>query len=300
MQNIIQSNPLVSVVIATFNMGQYLPTAIFSILNQTYQNLEIIIIDDGSNDDTKDAITDLLKDKRITYIFQNNSGQTIAKNKGLSLATGEYIGFCDADDFWEQDKLEKQLPYFSDPNVGVVYSEISNIDDKDNRYINPDHEIRHSGHVTPMMMIENFVPFGTAIIRRECLTHNGGFDENFKMGIDWQLWLRYSLHWTFAYCPSKTYVYRIWPGQMSNNYRGRYQNAYRILTQFIETHKNQLPALWINHAWADMYIKEANTYWRREGKIFESLKLLLKGIYLHPSRLYGWKSLAKFLIGRNK
>lgn len=295
----ITTQPLVSVVIATYNMGQYINQAVDSILQQNWQNLEVIVVDDGSTDHTPKAMDFYKSDSRVNYIRTPNQGQPKAKNTGIRNTHGEFIAFCDADDLWEPTKLTVQMPLFDDPNVGIVYSEVSNIDEHNNRYTKPANETRHSGKVTNQLLIENFVPFGTSVIRRACVERNGIFDETFRMGIDWDLWLRYSLDWEFAYTPERTYIYRVWSGQMSTNYRGRYDFATRILKKFVAQYGDQLDQRHIKKAWADMYIREGVVYARNEKLFFIPLRKILHGLWLDPMKIYGWKSLAKLMLGKH-
>ncbi|WP_199453853.1 glycosyltransferase family 2 protein [Marinobacter sp. bablab_jr008] len=290
--------PLVSVVIATYNMGQYLPLAIDSVLNQTWTNLEVVVVDDGSEDDTREQMKKYGGDPRVRYIPTENKGQPQAKNRGLQEAKGDFIAFCDADDLWQPHKLEVQIPCFDNEDVGVVYSEVSYIDqhgepvDKETPYE------RYSGVVTDKLVIKNFVPFGTAVIRRSCMEEDGAFDEDLPMGIDWDLWLRYSMNWQFQYVPDKTYTYRIWPGQMSKNYRGRYKNAFLILNKFLETHPNALPKAVQANAWADMYVSRGMSLATAEKLFFQPLKDVLTGLRYNFFFLPGWKALLKLLLGR--
>lgn len=295
----LNNQPLVSVVIATYNMGQYINLAVDSILQQTWQNIEVIVIDDGSTDHTPTTMATYENDVRVKYVRTPNQGQPKAKNTGIQNTRGEFIAFCDADDLWEPNKLAVQMPLFDNPKVGIVYSEVSNIDENNNRYVKSGNETRHSGKVTNQLLIENFVPFGTAVIRRSCIERNGIFDEDFRMGIDWDLWLRYSLDWEFAYTPERTYIYRVWSGQMSTNYRGRYDFATRILNKFVTLHGQQLDQSYVKKAWADMYIREGVVYARNEKLFLMPLRKILHGLWLDPLKLYGWKSLAKLLLGKH-
>lgn len=296
MQNLMEK-PLVSVVIASYNMGQYISQAIDSIIQQSWPALEIIVVDDGSRDNTPEVMERYRNDSRIHYIQNANQGQPKAKNCGIKNTSGDFIAFCDADDFWERDKLELQMPLFSNPKVGVVYSEISNIDEHNRRYEKPPAYQRHTGKVTNQLLGCNFVPFGAAVIRRACIEKSGIFDEQFRMGIDWDLWLRYSLDWEFDYTPARTYVYREWSGQMSTNYRGRYEHAIRILNHFASRHRNKLDVRELKKAWADIYVNQANAIAINEGKILEPLAGYLKGLTTDPAYWHGWKSLIKFLLG---
>ncbi|UTA47363.1 glycosyltransferase [Simiduia sp. 21SJ11W-1] len=294
----IKQEPLVSVVIATYNMGQYLPQAVESILSQTWKNLEIIVVDDGSEDDTPKVMKQFSGNEKVHYIGNKNQGQPKAKNCGVRNAKGDFIAFCDADDLWEPYKLAKQMPLFNNLRTGVVYSEVSHIDEHNSRYEKPPAYARHRGKVTEQLLYKNFVPFGTAVIRRQCVLQNGMFDEEFRMGIDWDLWLRYSLDWEFDYVPDKTYVYREWSGQMSTNYRGRYDHAFRILKKFSSRHQGRLDKQSLKRAWADMHIGKGNIIARQEGTVKEPLASILKGISLSPGYWYGWKSLAKLALRR--
>lgn len=290
--------PLVSVVIASYNMGQYITQAVDSVLQQHWPNLEVIVVDDGSTDNTPEVMAAYDGDKRVRYIRNENQGQPKAKNCGINHTRGEFIAFCDADDLWEPNKLIVQMPLFVNPNVGVVYSETSNIDEHNRRYDNEANLNRFTGKVTAPLLLRNFIPFGTAVIRRECVEKNGVFNENFRMGIDWDLWLRYSLDWEFAYTEERTYIYRVWPGQMSHNYIGRYDFAFKILNHFVATHGNKLDPKLVRKAWGQMYIDKANAYAKNEKTILQPIKYILKGLSLAPFNLHGWKSLIKVIIRR--
>jgi glycosyltransferase involved in cell wall biosynthesis len=299
MQIVTSHAPLISVVIATYNMGQYIDQAVDSILQQAWSELEVIVVDDGSTDDTQKVMQRYADERRVIYIKNQNQGQPKAKNCGIKQSRGDFIAFCDADDLWEPNKLQLQMPLFQNPKIGVVYSEVSNIDENNNRYIKISNEIRHTGKVTNQLLIENFVPFGTAIIRRACIEKNGIFDEEFRMGIDWDLWLRYSLDWEFSYTPERTYIYRVWSGQMSTNYRGRYDFAKRILNKFIAQHGTQLDPKYIRKAWADMHVKEAIVYAKHEKLFLMPLRKIAHSLALDPLQFFTWKSLIKLLIGRH-
>lgn len=111
---------LISVIIPTYNRANLIKRSAESVLNQTYKNLELIIVDDGSTDNTKEVI-DSLNDNRIVYIKQENQGACAARNKGIDAAKGKYIAFHDSDDAWHLDKLEKQLNALKQHNADVVF-----------------------------------------------------------------------------------------------------------------------------------------------------------------------------------
>ncbi|GEL10374.1 Glycosyl transferase family 2 [Flavobacterium glycines] len=125
--------PLVSVVIPTFNSEKYISDTIISVQNQSYQNWEIILVDDGSTDTTRTIITTFLTDKRIQfYPLGKNSGTGVARNFGVTKAAGKYIAFLDADDLWKPEKLEKQIDFLKKNNLAFTFSFYDCIDEQGN------------------------------------------------------------------------------------------------------------------------------------------------------------------------
>src|SRR5688572_6318984 len=225
--------PLVSVVIATYNMARFLPLALRSALGQSYENIEVLVIDDGSQDDTRAVMEPFRSDRRVRYVFRQNGGQASAKNHGIRQAQGEYVAFLDADDMWVPDKLERQMPLFlRSPAVGIVYSRFGYIDEAGRDLRIEDCEL-FRGRVSGALLIRNFIGFGTSVVRKECFDRLGGFDESIGMGIDYDLWLRYSTQYEFDYVDRPLLRYREWLGQMSKNWRVRYLNGIAIMNSFL-------------------------------------------------------------------
>ena len=226
------TSPRVSVIMATYNMGGYVGAAIESVLAQTVGDLELHVVDDGSTDDTAERVQRYLADPRVHYHCQLNAGQTAAKNRGIAASRGEFIGFCDADDLWAPEKLAMQIPVFErHPEAGVVYARTREIDENGNALPEKKHS-EPTGQVTQELFFENFVPFGTAMVRKSLLTQYGPFRSDLRMGIDWELWLRLSVHCEFQFVPEVAYLYRVWSGQMSKNWKGRYEACFRIMREF--------------------------------------------------------------------
>lgn len=114
---------LISVIIPTYNRAHLIKRSVESVLNQTYKNIELIIVDDGSTDNTKEII-DSINDKRIKYIYQANQGAASARNKGIDLAEGQYIAFQDSDDVWHSNKLKKQIVILKQKNADIVFCKL--------------------------------------------------------------------------------------------------------------------------------------------------------------------------------
>jgi glycosyltransferase involved in cell wall biosynthesis len=232
----IDMKPQVSVVVTCYNYGKFVAESLESLQKQTFSDFEVIIVDDGSTDNSAEQICPYLKDCRFRYIKQKNGGQANAKNRGIKESTAEFIAFLDADDLWEPEKLEKQTPLFARQEMGVVYSRAASIDPEGRplpmhtlgQYLQP-----RRSKVTEYLIYDNFVPFSSAIVRKDCFNTFGVFDESLAMGIDWDLWLRFSTKYQFDYCEEPYLLYRVGhSGQMSKNLLERFRCADRIVAKF--------------------------------------------------------------------
>jgi glycosyltransferase involved in cell wall biosynthesis len=238
------------------------------VLAQTYRDFEIVVIDDGSTDDSAEIIMGYASDPRVRLIRQANGGQARAKNVGVRMSNGEFIAFLDADDLWEPTKLQHQLPLFDDLTVGVVFSRSRYVDadgrhvwmKPSSKYLRP-----RRGRVTNYLFFDNFVPFSSSVVRRTILGETPPFDESLAMGIDWGLWLRLSTECRFDYVDRPLVRYRIGhEGQMSKNLLVRQQCSQRIMEAFLEAHPNVLTASEQKDAWTYTQRNRALFYLHRD------------------------------------
>lgn len=209
--------PLVSVVIATYNQAKYLGYTIESVLNQTYPNIELIVVDDGSTDSTPEVAARF--GGRIAYIRQANTERGAARNRGLAEARGEFIAFLDSDDIWLPDKIKNEVEYLQQhPDLGFVYSDREYID-ADGRYIGYGRAPEHHGWVTGELLKQNFVCLSANLARREAMLKTGGFPEDrlISGSEDWVAWIRLSTEVQFGHLPVITVLYRIHPANTMNN-----------------------------------------------------------------------------------
>jgi len=292
--------PKVSVVMTCYKYAQYLPGAIESVLEQTYGNVEVIMVNDGSPDNTDEVMQRYLPDPRVKYLKQPNSGQTIAKNNGIRAATGEYIAFLDADDIWRRDKLAKQMPLFDAPEVGIVYSTMEFIDDAGARvpYEASPLSTPRAGRITEALFVDNIVPFSAAVARRECFDKVGVMDDTLKMAIDWDLWLRMSVHFSFAFVDEPLLLYRVGhPGQMSKNYFVREKDTMRIMQKFVAANPRLLPRDLVR--WTMAYSCCNRGYNFRAVDGWKSLQFYLQAIgwrWNHGTAYLGIAKLAAFKL----
>jgi glycosyltransferase involved in cell wall biosynthesis len=290
--------PPVSVVIATYNMAHYLPFALRSALNQTYSNIEVLVIDDGSTDNTAETVAPYLADSRVRYYRQSNGGQAVAKNRGIRESSGAHIAFLDADDLWAPDKLELQMPLFAaSQRTGVVYSAFGYVDEKGDRLPHVPGKL-HRGNVSGPMLISNFVGFGTSVVKRECFDRLGLFDERLRMGIDYDRWLRFATQYEFEYVDRVLLYYRDWPGQMSKNWRRRYVSGIEIMKAFLREHPDAVDKRTVDEAWAHTYTGFGYCARGAPSGRREALEHYLRALRFRPHYFPAWKGIVATILGR--
>ena len=230
--------PKVSVIIPAFNAMQYLPKAWESVQSQTYDNWEVIIVNDGSSDRIEEWATEL--DARATLISQPNQGKSSARNRGIEAAHGEYLAFLDADDFWSETKLEKQVQVLdANPEIGLVYSWLALTDG----HGTPTGTIIKSnaqGNVFQDICVDNILGCGsTPLIRRECFSTAGLFLPGLPLGQDWDMWIRIAAHYPFAVVQEPLVFYRQHTRNTSKDWSLMEQCRAKILERASKLHPEE-------------------------------------------------------------
>lgn len=229
-------NPLVSVIIPTYNRGDLIEYTINSVLNQSYQNFEIIIMDDGSTDNTK-SVVKRIKDERLIYKWQKNSGKPAsARNSGLKLAKGEFIAFLDSDDIWFNKKLEIQIKEFKkNPDIHMLSTNVVLFR---KNYYEIFLNIKRNKKIPFKELIKkNIIATSSVMLRRVVIEKVGYFDEDVKLKAveDYEYWLRI-LKWkdlSILLLKSVLMMYRLHSNNISGNtsLAGTYLNKYRKISQ---------------------------------------------------------------------
>ena len=193
--------PTVAVIIPTYNRAALLIEALNSVLAQTFQDFEVIIVDDGSTDDTADRLKPFLTDSRVRYVRQINGGPARARNYGIREAHGEFIALLDSDDLWLPTKLEKQVALLrANPEIGLVYSDVTWIDaNAQPMQPQPAKAQRRFPTYYEDLMFENVIwgSDSTVMVRSELLKSQPLYDPELPTLEDQDLWLRLSVHTEF-------------------------------------------------------------------------------------------------------
>jgi glycosyltransferase involved in cell wall biosynthesis len=185
--------PRVSVVVPTYNRANYIGQAIASALGQSYRDLEVIVVDDGSTDSTESVLKSF-SDPRLVFIRQENAGRSRARNVAINAARGEYITFLDSDDYYLPSKVDLQVSFLdANPIFGMAYTSAACIDD-DGRSLNYTYRASSSGWVYPAIafFIPHTITLPTVMVRREVLSAIGPFDEAMERFEDTDMWRRIS------------------------------------------------------------------------------------------------------------
>lgn len=251
------TTPTVSVVMAAKNYARFIRQAIDSVVSQTFADWELIVVDDGSTDDTEAVVRPYLIDRRIRYVRSDSLGQSRAKNLGVGLTAGEFVAFLDADDAWLPTKLERQLDVFrASPAVGVCFSARRIIDEAGNESsTSPPPSADQRGDVLRAVFRKNFVCFSSVVVRRAVFDHVGGFDPDLDLSIDYDLWLRVAAHHPFDFAPEPLVLYRTGHGNLSKKLSDRVATAASIMTRavFRRGLQDRIPRREVGEGYASTY-----------------------------------------------
>ena len=199
----------VSVIIPTYNYGRFISHAIRSVLNQTYQAVELIVVDDGSNDNTREVVSEF--GNSVKYIRQHNAGVCAARMAGVRESKGELIAFLDADDLWEPTHLEKQVERFADEAVGLVHSGMREFDSQSGETLRLYVDGAEEDAARNLLLWEapHVNVSGSAVmVLRTAFDEVGGFDTRIKVGEDWDFCYRIAKHYKVAFVPEPLVNYR--------------------------------------------------------------------------------------------
>lgn len=208
-----KENPLVSVVIPAYNATAYVREAVESALQQTYKNIEIIVVDDGSTDNLRETLASYVKQGMVRYLYQKNKGLSAARNTGIREARGEYIALLDADDMFLPNKIEKQVAFLTaHPECDVCYCDLWHFyEGEEGKMLKLNYTYYSGSEVFPHLLKKNFINPLTTVFRKSIFERFGYFDESIRhYAEDWDLWLRFSYGGAcFCFLPDILAKYRM-------------------------------------------------------------------------------------------
>jgi glycosyltransferase involved in cell wall biosynthesis len=274
--------PIVTAVIPTFNMGVYVADAIRSVLGQTLRDVEIIVVDDGSTDDTPDVVATF--GTQVQYLFQPNTGQGAARNRAIRAAKGKYVAFLDADDVWLADKLRRQVELLERmPNVALAGCGYSVRDERGTRVlfevIRPD----FPSHATlrRMLSICQLLPGSGSgvVVRRSCFEEVGVFDESLRIAQDWDMWVRLVQHFEAKFVPEVLLVIR------KNSQKPGFRTLANEELYVGRVIEKNTPEHLKGHAYAVMHARLGSGY-LSSGNPGEAQRQLIRSVLRHPGPLF--------------
>lgn len=293
------ANPLISVIIPTYNRTNYITQAINSVLRQTYMNFEIIVVDDGSIDNTKEIVASYVSGI-LKYVFQENSGPSAARNMGIRLARGEYIAFLDSDDLWDPQKLEIQTAMFrDDPALGIVFSNVRYVDGNDKiiRDSIAQKGYEFSGdYIKETLEIRFPFPSSSAVmIKKEVVEEVGLFDESLRLGEDGDLWLRTAFLFKVGYIKRPLVSVRM--HRISLIHQTTASNKYISALRVYERYRKEIERRRINFdACAAKFFSSAGNHALLKGERLGALAFYLQALSRTPMCFKRYKDLARCIL----
>lgn len=225
----------VSVVIPTYRGAEWIEQCVKSVLQQDYQDLEVIVVDDASPDDAAAIVSDM-DDERIRLCrHEENKGVPGARNTGIKAATGEYIGFLDQDDWWHEHKLQTQVKMFArgPDNLGVVYGDTDMVGlGEEKRWTGPLPE--EPRERVRALFLRNHVITITSLIAAECFETHGLLDEDLYGVDDYEFWLRIAEDYRFEYLPDVVATKRVHSSNTSDRFERMNQDKVMIAERYLE------------------------------------------------------------------
>lgn len=286
----------VSIIIPTHNRSELLKKAISSVLDQTFKDWEAIIVDDHSTDNTREVV-DGFGEEKIKYIKNmGKNGPSVARNKGIAVASGEYVAFLDDDDEWLPKKLEKQIAILDSCTKDVcgIYSNRLMINKLTGETYSENPGARTlRGNLLSQLMIKNPIHTSTLVVKRECFDQIGYFDESMQYMEDRDLFIRLSMNWDIEYLDEPlTKAYFHGGEHLSRNLEGQTQGREIILDRYQSYFRKN------KKIWSKLYICLGAQYCQM-GDMKKGRSNLLKGILIYPYHLVAFYHLITSLLGVN-
>jgi glycosyltransferase involved in cell wall biosynthesis len=244
--------PLISIIIPSYNSARFVLHAVQSALEQTYSPVEVIVVDDGSTDDTRERL--VTREDRIRYVYQSNGGPSKARNRGINEAQGDLIAFLDADDQWLPDKLQKQWKSLqANPDTCLVHTDLYRLYEPSGAIVHKYRDRkRFSGYCYNEFFWGNALLTSSVLVTRRCLEEIGKFDEEIGYAEDLDLWIRIARYFPLSYVVEPLVLYREHPTNASRNQRMMLEGEYYALAKALRADPTLRRALGQDRVWHRM------------------------------------------------
>jgi glycosyltransferase involved in cell wall biosynthesis len=274
---------LVSVVISNYNYARFLPAALDSVLSQTHQELEVIVVDDGSSDESREVLARY--GNRIRLICQDNAGVSAARNAGILASRGEAVAFLDSDDVWDHVKIAEQVARLTIARLGLVYCGIEYIDEQGGS-LGFDVEGVEGRILVPhgLLRARSVRAGSSAVVRRNCFDSCGLFDAHLSTSADWDMWRRIACVYDVAMVRRPLLKYRVHRAQMHHRLDVFERDMVRAVSAMFED--PAAAAIWPHRrlCYANLYATLCASYWRY-GSWANSWSCALRSLTQRPDVL---------------
>jgi glycosyltransferase involved in cell wall biosynthesis len=288
---------LVSVVIPTYNRDTLITDALDSVFAQTYRPIELIVVDDGSTDNSVEVIrkwivahpdSDLFQTQ---LICQKNMGGNPARNHGIRESTGNYIAFLDSDDVWFDDKLQKQIKYFDDPQVGGVYCGIQRAD-IDSGQVKSKRKYPVGWILDQMIVRDVTAPTSTYVLRKEVFEHVGSFDVGLQARQDWDMWIRLASAYKIQAVPEPLIQYRDHAGARTASDPTREIQAYQKIRKKYTVLLNRQNERVRKEAQASFYKRMGRVHFHHKISAAKAVRFYTLSLLCNPIDFDTWAAMA--------
>ena len=288
----------VDVIIPVFNAARYLPIALESVYRQTFSDWHIVLVDDGSTDDTDEVVSPFLArfGSRISYIRRTNQGPSAARNAAIRASTSEFIALLDGDDAWLPCRLIESITILiAHPQAGLSYGLVTYMDSAGTPGSTWEGNRKYAeGRIAPQIYMRNVeLPCPTITFRRRCIEEAGLFDETMRATEDRDLWLRIAFRYEVAFIPKVIAYYRVSPNSASANSQKMFEGQLQFLRK---NYGAEGCGLWARQVATARIYKQRAEALKRDDKLGSAMLTALRAIATYPFDLDNIRTAASIIL----
>jgi glycosyltransferase involved in cell wall biosynthesis len=297
--NPMESGELVSVLIPTYNRAGELPSAIESVLAQSYQPVEVVVVDDGSTDGTETLVRG--RYPQVRYLRQTNRGPAAARNAGIKAASGRYIAFLDSDDRWTPRKLEQQIGLFrTRPDVGLVFSSVRFVNRRGRTVDERRYDPSFRGRVAERILSFSEIVLSSVVVRRTCIDQVGFFDEALMIAEDWDLYFRLAMDYPVDFIDEPLVFRLIHEKNLQHDFskiERSLEDQLRVVRRMYSHPRLSGPHSAARRATVHRILFGIGEWYFEQYRMGPARRNLIRSLFYHPIHWRTYGMLAKSLLG---